>query len=181
MSTTRMSDIVRLPLFAQSLVACRLARRAAQAMLTGEDQKIALDSCDTIEFVAKHGDGWSTDHPAVMATTMIRRTRGSEATLDALRWAFDSVAAAQAALDFPVDRTVTASANRAIQAVCSDSRVSQLQVSILVAADIDQIAFACKEANISTYDGVSGHVLERLAPCHALTLMEIATSAEEQR
>lgn len=102
--------------------------------------------CDAIESIAKRGDGWRSDLPAVSLLAKVRSTRENEAALEAVRWAFDSIAAAQGALDFPVDATVTATARRCINAVCDDPRISCLQVMILVESDIDQVDFACNSS-----------------------------------
>lgn len=109
----------------------------------------------------------------------MRRTRESEAAIEAVRWANDSIGAAQAAHDFPVDATVAASAHRCVEALAVDPRVTRLQLAILMASDIDLIAFACREANVGTYDALTNYVFERLASCHALTLGEPRRTLEE--
>lgn len=150
-------------------------------MLDGRERELALAACDAIEKIAAHGDGWRAEHPAMRSLAEVRASRAGAAAREALRWAFDSVGAAQGALDFPVDATVTASAQRCVHAVCADRRVSEVQVAIVVASDVDQIAFACGEAHVRTYDRVGAHVLGRLAPCHALTLTAPSREPEEER
>lgn len=179
MCAARATELKSLPLFAQALVACRLARRAALAMMAGADQALALEACDAIEAIARDADGWRDENPPIKALAKIRRTRENESALEAVRWAYDSVGVAQGALDFSVDATVTGSAQRCINAVCDDPRVSKLQIMIVLDGDIDQIAFACKEGNVNANDGVGGHVLGRLTPCHALSLIEPQPKLED--
>lgn len=170
--SARQRDLTALPLFGQALVAARLARRAVLTMLTGPDRTAALAACGALEAIARTGSGWTDDHAAIAPARAIHPTRHTAAALEAIRWAFDSVGAAQGAWDFPVDAIVAASARRCLDAVCADRRISALQVSIIIAADVDQIAFACSEAHIRTYDPLGDAVFARLAPCHPLTLTE---------
>lgn len=176
----RTKDLTILPLFAQALVACRLARRAALAMLFGDVQKSALAACDEIDGIIRRGSGWYDKHPGIAATAKAKRTRETQAALEAVRWANDSAGAAQGANDFPVDAVVTASTQRCIEAVCRDRRVSPVQVGIILASDVDSLDFACKEAHVHTYDPVKQSVFARLAPCHPLTLADPRASAQEE-
>lgn len=168
-----------LPLFGQALVACRLARRAAMAMLASEARETALAACDWIELIIRNGGGWRKSHPALEAFQALHRTGSSRAALEAIHWALDSAGAAEGASDFPVDGIVTSSAMRCIESVAGDPRVGSVQVAILLASDIDSIAFACKEAGVCTYDALGAGVFSRLAPCHALTLSEPRRCPEE--
>lgn len=176
----RNSELAALPLFGQALVACRLARRAAMAMLAGEELDIGLAACDRIEDIIRTGGGWRRSHPAIDAFQALDRTGPTRAALEAIRWALDSAGAAEGASDFPVDGTVTASARRCIDAITDDPRVGALQVAILLASDIDCVAFACKEAGVRMYDGLGVGVFSRLAPCHALTLTEPRRKLEDE-
>lgn len=169
----RNTDLPSLPLYAQALIASRLARRAALAMLTGPALEAAIASCDAIDHFAQAGDGFRDDHP------LYRNHPRGNTPHEALHWAWDSLAAAHSSSDFPIDPTVTASARRAIAAVTQDPRVSAIQVAILLAADIDQTHFACQEASISKYAGLTPHVLARLAPCHPLTLSDPRRNPED--
>lgn len=169
-----------LPLFGEALIAVRLARRAALSMLEGDDQRIALTACDVMEDVARRGDGWRSSQLVYDQTQRLPRTRDTEAALDAVRWAFDSLGAAQGSLDFPVDAIVGASAQRCIDAVQADPRVSPMQIAILIHADRDLISFTCAKARIGTYDGLTNDVLGRLTPCHPLSLSTPAETCEEE-
>lgn len=176
---TRTRDLTALPLFGQGLVASRLARRAVLAMLADKDQQTALAACDALDEVTRRGDGWPSAQPACDKVQRLRRTRETDAAIESVRWANDSIGAALGALDFPVDATVAASAERCFSAIAHDPRVTPLQPTIVMQSDIDLIAFACREANIHTYDALTDYVFERLAPCHALTLHEPRHSIEE--
>lgn len=176
----RTTELEALPLFGRALVAVRMARRAAMAMLEPSELATAGAACDAMERIARDGDGWSESLPELAATARLVRTRGTVAALEAVRWAYDSLGAAQGASDFPVDSVVAASARRCLDAISADSRVSRVQVGIVLAADIDQISFACSEAGVGTYAGVTAHVLGRLAPCHALALNDGRPSMEEE-
>jgi hypothetical protein len=173
-------DIAALPLFGQALVACRLARRAAMAMVASEDRGVVLAACDEIDTIIRTGGGWRGSHPAMDAARAMPRTHGTRAALEGVRWAFDSAGAAEGANDFPVDAIVTSSATRCIEAVSEDARVGPVQVSILINSDIDSIAFACHEAHVHTYDPLGAGVFARLAPCHPLTLVEPGRDPEEE-
>ena len=88
--------------------------------------------------------------------------------------------------DFPVDATVTRSARSAIAALGEDRELSRMQITILLAADIDQLLFACGEDDrlpssrlASKYEGLGAHVLGRLAPVHALSVTPYEPSGEE--
>lgn len=179
-SPTRTRDLEALPLFGQGLVAARLARRAVLAMLADKDQQTALAACDALDGVTRCGDGWRSAQPTIEKVQRLRRTRETEAAIEGVRWANDSVGAAEGSLDFPVDATVAASARRCFNAIADDWRVTALQLAIVMESDIDLIAFACREANIHTYDALTDHVFERLPPCHALTLSEPRRTTEEE-
>lgn len=50
-------------------------------------------------------------------------------------------------------------------AKCS-AGMNPLQVHIFIAADVDLLAFACKEAGIDRYQGLGRGVAERLCPVY---------------
>ena len=169
-----------LPLFAQALVACRLARRTVQAMLTGADQKVALQVCDALEAACKQGDRWCDEHSSLDSLGSIRVWREHEVVLSTLHLTRAAIAAAQNAIASPVDETATYFVQRCIAAVSSDPRISSLQIAILVNSDVDQLTFICQEARIDKLQGVGDYALGRLAPCHALSLIEPPRCIEEE-
>lgn len=176
----RTVDLESLPLFARALVAARMARRAVLAMLEGKEREAGLALCDLVEQIVQRRASWKASAAQIRAVERIRRTRTNTAALEAARWAFDAAGAAQASLDFPLDDGVATSARRCLAAIESDRRVSAVQVAIVLAADVDQVAFACSEVGVGMYDGVPPHVMGRLAPCHPLTLTEPRRSAAEE-
>ncbi|MGE3109761.1 MAG: hypothetical protein AB7G11_06675 [Phycisphaerales bacterium] len=170
-----------LPLWAQTLIAARMVRRGALAMMADgprDAHEAIMRGCDAIERCAAEGDGMHRERRVLGGAVAARVNPGGRAAVDAMRWAIDAAEAAQAANDFPVDATVTRSARLAIAALAHDPRVTPMQVMILLRSDIDQVRFACDEAGIQTYNGVTGHVLGRLAPVHALTLTKPASTPE---
>lgn len=166
--------LAALPGAARALVAVRVARRACLAMLVDPgQQEAALAACDAIERLTLAPTPSPTSptpaasQPAMAALGKVGRSRETEAALEAVRLAWESLGDPGAV-------------SRTINAVCGDERVSSMQIAIVVAADIDQLTFACEEAGIGQGDGLSAHVLGRLAPCHALHLGPWPRNIEEE-
>ncbi len=177
--------LTQLPLWAHVLVASRVVRRGAMAMLACDAALLAqaLAVCEAIERCAAAGCGTRDARAAFDAAAALPETplpATAAAAAHALRWTVDAARAAESALDFPVDDTVTRSALAAMAALAQDPRVSSLQLAVLAAADLDQIRFACGEIRLGRYDGLTDHVLCRLAPVHPLTLTEPTPTPEEQ-
>ncbi len=174
-----------LPLWGQVLLAARLVRRAVLAAsedLSPAAREFVLGCCDTIEECAKQGHGTTSleKAPSRVDGLIAAAAGGARPVLRGLYYAIDAARAAEAANDFPVDATVTNSAREAIAAIAQDPRVSALQVSILLAGDLDQVRFTCGEARIGTYDGLTNYVFERITPVHALTHSAPRRSPEEE-
>jgi len=175
----------KLPLWGQVLLATRMVRRGTLAMLPDEADPMRqriVAACDAIDKCAEHGDGVTRVRSVLDKAAALRdgrTTRLTQAIAQSVWWTIDAARAAEAANDFPIDSTVTHSALSAIRALAEDRRITPLQLSILMAADLDQIRFACGEARIGTYQGLTAHVFGRLAPVHALTLTEPTRSPEE--
>jgi hypothetical protein len=149
-------------------------------MLVGADQKVAFQVCDAMEAACKQGGRWCDEHCIVDSVGSIRVLREHEAALSALHLTRAAIAAAQNAIAAPVDATATYFVQRCIAAVSSDPRISRLQIAILINSDVDQLTFVCQEARIEPLQGVSDYVLERLTPCHALSLFEPPRCIEEE-
>jgi hypothetical protein len=167
-----------LPLWAEVLVAVRILQRAALAML--EDAPAGLRdevgrACDAMLDCVRQG-GLVHRHRALFDRAMALRDAAPLADTAALRnalwWALDATRAADAAQDFPIDATVAQSALNAIRALAADARVTALQLTVLLAGDIDQLRFACDTANVARYGALPDDVFQRLTPVHALTLSE---------
>lgn len=173
----------QLPLWGQALIAARMVRRGALALTAGgraDAHRAILDACDAIERCAIVGDGTHREEDTFQRGKGAKVDRDGRVIIESLRWAIDAAQAAQAANDFPVDATVGRSARIAIATLKDDWRISAMQLTILMASDIDQVRFACGEARIGTYNGLTNHVIGRLAPVRALTLIESRKSAEDE-
>lgn len=175
----------KLPLWAQVLIASRMVRRGMLAMLPDESdpaRNVVENACNAIDWCAEHGGFTSEVKKQLDAGFGLQDTRlarDRRAIAEAIHCAVDACHAAEAAMDFPIDATVTASSRRAMAALAGDPRVTPLQLTILFAADLDQVRFACGEVNIQQYNGVTQHVLGRLAPVHPIDLHEPRRSPED--
>lgn len=176
-----LEEFARLPLWGQVLIAARMVRRGSLALVEGATFANAaqlhaqiMGACDVIEQCARAGEGARKAKKTMTAARQVRDglTRQAKAVGEALWWAVDAAEAAEAANDFPIDATVTNSARAAIGALATEPRVISLQVTILMAGDIDLVRFSSGEAKIGKYDGLSEYVFERITPVHALTVVE---------
>lgn len=183
-----LADLGTLPLWAQALIAARLVRRAALAFFdpaspasttnpttTITDARATVFStCDAIETCAELGGGVHRFAPLFDRASQLRfESHDAIRTLtQSVFWAVDSTRAADASQEFPFEATVTRSMLSAIGTLQLEPRLGSLQIIILVAADADQIRFACSEIGIGRFDPLTRHVFGRLAPVHALTLVE---------
>lgn len=177
-----------LPLWAQALVAMRMTRRGVLTFINPDAAphaavRAAINrACGIIEACAIEGNGVHRHEPELDAAMALR----DDCPRDLLPlccsawWSVDSARAAQSANDFPIDATVANSARQAIAALAQDRRIIPLQLATVFAADFDQVRFACTEARIGRYDGLTRHVLDRLAPVHPLTLADAPRAAEER-
>jgi hypothetical protein len=168
----------QLPLWGQVVVASRVVRRGMLAMLPDETdraRRVVEDACVALEWCAEHGGHIHQVKKQLDSASKLREKRlpvGQDTIAHAIHCAVDACRAADAAQDFPVDTTVTASSKRAFAALAADPRVNSLQLTILIAADFDLVRFACSEISVQRYNGVTQHVLGRLGPVHPLTLQE---------
>ena len=174
-----MSDLSKIPLLAQALVACRLSRRAVLAMLAETDQQLALGVCDVDESMTKIAGKTIDRDSSEVVLSKIHRTRSNQAALQSLHWALEAVVAAHGPSVLSGDEPATVAAMRCIESVSDDPRISALQIAIVVESDIDLLAFACDEDGIQLSDSLSDRVFKRLPPCHALTLGEPRRNPED--
>lgn len=181
-----------LPYFAQALVAIRMVRRAVLGKYEqgdAERQRV----CDILDIAERCcAAGNIHPHKPLLKELMslrdlydARRSERADIRL-ALWWASDAVLAADASQDFAIDGTCPRSARSAIATLGEDRELNRVQISILLASDVDQMLFACGEVgklpskNIAArYEGVGSHVLGRLAPVHALTVEQYVPSGED--
>lgn len=174
-------SFAKLPLWAQVLACARVLQRyvlALRSEVSAEDVASAKDVAAAMRRCARLGGDCAAHRD------LFRRAvnNGQETALTrALRFAVDATRAAESALDFPIEATVTHSALRAIEAIRADTRVLTVQLRILLASDIDQLRFACNELCIGGYDALPEHVFQRLVPVHALTLVAPRRTEPEWR
>jgi hypothetical protein len=191
------SKLDELPLWAQVLLTSRTLRRAGRTLVPIMDAPAPeaglIDAaCDHLEMCAVHGAllGHGSE-PLEAARLWLERTAGSGGgnaaarqaarTLErVLHWSVDGAGAAQGAQDFPVDGIVTADLARAVAELTQHPGIGALQASLMLAADAEQVAFACAQAHVQRYNGLGPDVLGRLTPVHALTLHPTRRPAEEQ-
>lgn len=186
------SQFDALPNFGQALVAVRMVRRAVMAKYAGGDAERALieQACDAAELCARVGNGTHRHKPLFRQVMDLRdafdaRRPSLEGVRTAAWWMVDAVNAAESAQDFPIDGTVTRSARSSIAALGEDRELSRMQITILLAADLDQLLFALGEVdklparNIAAKDdGLGDHVMGRLAPVYALTVTPYEPTGE---
>lgn len=158
-----------LPLYAQALMAARMARRAILHSPDAVPAPVKADMlgvCDRLDaFCAGGGAGMQRMRPLY---DLVNGWRGSAAgaAAEALYWAVDAVASAEAANDFPVDETCRRDARQAFAEAGRAEGLSPLQVMTFLAADMDQLRFACEESRIGCYDALGPAVMGRLAPVY---------------
>lgn len=182
-----------LPLFAQALAALRMVHRAMLAKYpTGDSERELIESVITAAHdCVRDGQGTGRlkslfERAMALRDTYDTHRRERISVRTGLWSAIDSLNAAEAASDFPIDATVTGSARKAIAALGQDREFNRLQITILLASDVDQLLFACGEVNMlpaknagAMYAGLGDHVFGRLAPVHALTLVHDEPRGEE--
>lgn len=174
----------KLPLFAQAFAAARMLKRAILALPESDPKKPREELNRIYEEIEQCvAAGASVEESIVELSRKLRdgtRKLSINSIGECAWYAVDSTRAALAALDFPVDATVTNSAMNAMRALGQSPRLTSLQMAILLASDIDLLAFICKEEKVHQYDAITGKVVSRMTPCHALTLNEPRRSAEDE-
>lgn len=159
-----------LPLWAQVLVASRVARRAALWMPSSVSASVRdklLVGCDALDRSAEAGARSREDRPVLELAAALQPCVYSHGAATAMYYAVDSAHAAEDSLDFSAAETAcTGSAGRAIAAASESRGLNPLQVQVLVAADVDLLGFACKEAGVGRYDALGASVMQRLPPVH---------------
>lgn len=157
-------ELDRLPVLARVLVGSRLLRRWVMGRCPASDGGASLRTLDWVDGVVRDGgpDAWE---PCGGGAPGLLDLMGA---VDAWRGgAMDS------------DR-VSGLVDEAVGAVRDDPWVNPVQVAVLLAADIDQIGFACGELRLAEHDPLTRFVFQRLAPVHALTLTRPRPTPEEE-
>lgn len=186
------NQFATLPNFAQALLALRMVQRGVLAKYTEQNEERSLIQSAVTAAVQCVRDGHGNfRHAALFKQAMALRDLldthrpDRECVRSALWWAIDSTNAAEMANEFPVDPTVTRSAQTAIATLGEDRELSRMQITILLASDIDQLLFACSEVDklpsrrlAAKYEGLGDHVLSRLAPTHPLDVIHYVATGE---
>lgn len=164
----QLDTLSSLPLWAQVLIASRLARRATLWLpeQTPQDSRNALIArCDILDRCARVGEGGRGELEALAKDTPRVHRLAYEAA-EAVHHAASAAFAAQSSQDFgAAEPSVPAGLHNAMVHASRSHGLSALQVRIFAAADMDLLRFACAEAGIGRYDGLKDAV-HRLAPVH---------------
>ena len=156
-----------LPLWAQVLMSARLVRRALKELLP-EEAEIARtmeNACDAAIQCASHGSMSGGLDKALRSGISFTPTTRTAALWSAMYFLIDATAAAQASESFSAaDAACSSSVGHCFAHIGDSPEMSPLRVRILLAADLDQLRFACKDSRVGTYDPIPQDVLLRLTP-----------------
>jgi hypothetical protein len=159
-----------LPLWAKVLAASRIARRAALWMPNSASENartLLVQACDAIDRWALAGERLKPDLAIVERAKALRPRAAEQGAVMALFFAADAAHAAESALDFSAAESACHSSMlKAFDAAKGAAGLNPIQVQIFIAADVDLLGFACKEANIDRYQGLGRGVAERLFPVY---------------
>jgi hypothetical protein len=160
--------IERLPLRAQVLLACRLARRAVAALpadMSREEREALVATCDALQ-EGCFGGGERNWHRTLLAGLRARSfSAPAEPVRAALESALDAAFAAESSLDFSAaESACTGSTLRAVDSCARSSGLTPLQARILVASDVDLLTFATNDLGVGRYDVLPRELLGRLTP-----------------
>jgi hypothetical protein len=165
-----LDQISKLPLYAQAFIASRMARRAVlflPASFPDEDRTAMIRICDTLDNLCRDGGASMKNvQPLYDRADRFRSGAAGEAA-EAVYWAVDAAASAEAANDFPVDATWIRDTEAAMAAASRSHGLSPLQVRLYAASDLDSLRFSCGEAHVRFYDALGSYVMERIAPVYA--------------
>ena len=179
----QLEGVALLPLWAQVLTAARITQRVALATdeLKGRDRQEVLAACEELTVAAELGALPRVRFDAVRTTGMhIGQVPGANFVGMALYHTADAALGADGTQDpTGIGSSCIAAVRKAINALLAEDRFGPFQVRIAVAADADQLAFACGEVNTGIYEGLGAHVLGRLPPIHPLTPFPPSTTLTE--
>ena len=164
-----LDQAAKLPLYAQAFIAARMARRAILFLprdFPAAERAMMIEVCDKLDALCRDGGAsMKKMQPLYDRANGFRGAAAGEAA-EALYWAVDATASAEAANDFPVDATCIRDAQNAMAAASRSQGLSPLQVRVYAAADLDTLRFACAEAPVQFYDALGPYVMERIAPVY---------------
>lgn len=163
-------SFAELPLWAQVLLASRMARRTVQWLPPGtlaSTQKTLLEGCDGLDRCAEAGTIVDEERRALGRVKSFQPNVYTYAAAMAVQYAVSSAESAVAAMDIaPADELCSVSVGECLACAAKSSGLNPLQVVILARSDIDQLGFTCKEARIGRYNGLGRDMLLRLTPLH---------------
>ncbi|MEZ6190010.1 MAG: hypothetical protein R3C45_01815 [Phycisphaerales bacterium] len=166
-----LDQIAGLPLWAQVLIASRIARRAALWLPLDTPTSVRealLAGCDAADRCAISGQRSTEDVQAMQIAANQTTSHVVQPAIDAMYYAADAAHAAESSLDFEAaERACTQSVLKALASAAEMATLNPLQVRIFAAADLDQLRFACNEIGINRYDGLGTAVIGRLFPVTA--------------
>ncbi len=154
-----------LPLWAQVLMAARLLQRAVKELPPDEAQvaRTIAAACDAAVQCAAHGSMPGDLEKALHGGIAFTPTAQTAGLWSGMYFLIDAAAAAQASESFSAaDAACSSSVGHCFAHVSDAPEMSPLRVHILLAADLDQLRFACEEFRVGTYDAIPRDVLLRL-------------------
>lgn len=159
-----------MPLWAQVLLASRMARRAALMLprdVPEEHRAVLLAGCEALDRCCEAGERPGSELPAIARARDLRTTGATGLAAEVFRSAADAAHAAQDSLDFSAaEAACQGSVERAVEGAGRTPGLNPLQARILAASDVDVLAFNCREFRVGRYDGVGREVMLRLHPVH---------------
>lgn len=168
----QLDTIDKLPLWAQVLIASRLARRAILALpldVPASVSEVLIPACDAMDRCAERGEYLADQRPIIAHAANYQPTSATHAVSTALYYAADAAHAAHDSLDFSAaESACESSVAKALAAAAQSPGMSALQAATYVAADLDLLRFNCETFAIRRYHGVGAEVMQRLHPVHPL-------------
>ncbi len=159
-----------LPLWAQVLIASRIARRAIVELpttVTQKDYDQFVSVCDSLDECAIRGERSAEAKSLFDKQLRYQPSRDSTAASQALYYAIDAAHAAESSMDFEAaESACTGSVYKAIAAAAESAFMNPIRIAIFVAADIDQLNFACKSGAAHRYYGLGKEVVGNMIPVH---------------
>ena len=160
----------KLPLWAQVLVASRMARRAALMLprdVPESERAAVLAGCEALDRCCQAGERLQGELAAIERARDLRASGAARVAAEVFRSAADAAHAAQDSLDLSAaEAACEGSVGRAIAAAGTAAGLNALQARILAASDVDVLGFNCGEFRVGRHDGVGREVMERLHPVH---------------
>lgn len=160
-----------LPLWAQVLLAARMAHRAALAApptVPAAQRAALVAGCEAIVRCARAGERLKAELNTIRLAVDVQPVADLHGATLSLQAAADAAHAAHDSTDFSAAETACVnSAGNAVRHASLAKGLNPLQASIFAAGDLDLLRFACEESRIGRYDALGDAVLGRLPPVNA--------------